>query len=79
MLEYYKLSVEKLKDSDLSEAELIEKIARLEKYSEMYENPVIKIGITFMEIFPLGFVVSLVLALLLKRGKRQAENLEPEE
>lgn len=67
MLEYYQHSVEKLKASNIPEAELTEKIAKIEKYSEMYEKPIIKIGITFMEIFPVGFIVSLISALILKR------------
>lgn len=65
--EYYQHSIETLKASNLPQDELAEKIARLEQYSEMYENPLIKIGMTFMEIFPVGFIVSLIAALILKR------------
>ena len=69
MLEYYQHSVEQLKSGDLSEAEIKEKLAELEKFRELYKNPVIKIGITFMEIFPVGFVISVVSALILKQNR----------
>lgn len=67
MSEYYQQSMEKLKASDLSEAEIDAKIARMDQFQELYKNPVVKIGITFLEIFPVGFVVSLISALILKR------------
>ncbi|GJM29395.1 MAG: hypothetical protein DHS20C17_20300 [Cyclobacteriaceae bacterium] len=67
MTEYYQQSVEQLKTSGLSEAELTEKIEEIERFTELYKNPIVKISITFLEIFPVGFIVSLVSALILKR------------
>ncbi len=67
MTEYFQQSVEKLKTSDLSEAEINKKIAEMENFKELYKNPIVKIGMTFLEIFPVGFVISLVSALILKR------------
>lgn len=67
MSEYYQQSMEKLKASDLSEAEIDAKIAQMDQFQELYKNPIVKIGITFLEIFPVGFVVSLISALILKR------------
>ncbi len=53
-----------------SEAEMAAKRTDMEKYVAMFENPLIKIGVTFLEIFPVGLVVSLVAALILKNNKR---------
>ena len=67
MAGYYQHSVEQLKASGVSGAELDERIAEMERFQELYKNPLVKIGITFMEIFPVGLVVSLISALILKR------------
>ncbi len=67
MTEYYQHSVEKLKASDLSEAQIEAKIAEMDRLTELYKNPIVKIGMTFLEIFPVGFIISLISALILKR------------
>jgi hypothetical protein len=69
MSDYYQRSVEQLKASNLAEEELRARIADMEAFQEMYKNPVVKIGITFLEIFPVGLIVSLIAAFLLKRSK----------
>lgn len=67
MSEYYQHSVEKLNASNLSASEIKEKIEEMKNFQEMYKNPLIKIGITFLEIFPVGFIISFISALILKR------------
>lgn len=67
MSDYYQHSVEKLKTSGLSEIEMNEKIAEMKEFHELYKNPVVKIGMTFLEIFPVGLLVSLLSAFILKR------------
>ncbi|MEQ9288067.1 MAG: DUF4199 domain-containing protein [Cyclobacteriaceae bacterium] len=66
MSEYYQYSIEKLKASDLTETEIDEKIAEMEYFKELYKNPMVKIGMTFLEIFPVGLLVSLISAFILK-------------
>jgi len=34
----------------------------------MYKSPLVQIGITFLEIFPVGLVISLLSAALLKKN-----------
>ncbi len=50
-----------------------EKIAQLRSeqtgFAEMYSNPVIRMGITFIEMFPLGVVISLISAGLLRNSR----------
>ena len=67
MANYYQQSIEKLKASGLSAVELEEKIADMDHFIELYKNPLVKIGMTFLEIFPVGLIVSLISALILKR------------
>ena len=67
MTEYYQQSVEQLKTSDLTEAEIDAKMEEMEDFQELYKNPIVKIGITFLELFPVGFIVSLISSLILKK------------
>lgn len=50
-----------------------EKIAQMrteqEGFASMYANPVIRMGITFVEMFPIGVVISLISAALLRNSR----------
>ena len=49
--------------------ELAEKVAALEAMMANYTNPLIRIPITFTEIFPVGVLVALISAALLRNPK----------
>ncbi|MCR9079750.1 MAG: DUF4199 domain-containing protein [Hyphomonadaceae bacterium] len=49
--------------------ELAEKVAALEDMMENYKNPIVRLPMTFIEIFPVGCVVALVSAALLRNPK----------
>ncbi|MGH8204026.1 MAG: DUF4199 domain-containing protein [Steroidobacteraceae bacterium] len=53
----------------LSAAALAEEMAKLESLRVNYANPLFRIPMTFLEIFPLGLLVALVSALLLRNPK----------
>jgi hypothetical protein len=53
----------------LSGAALAEELAKLESMRASYANPLFRIPMTFLEIFPVGLLVSLVSALLLRNPK----------
>lgn len=67
MAEYYQRSIEQIKNSELSPEEILDKIAQAEKFMELYKNPAVKIGITFLEIFPVGLIISLISSIILKK------------
>ena len=67
MADYYQHSVEKIRASGLSEAQIEEKIEKMEKFAELYKNPIVKIGMTFLEIFPVGLVITLISSFILKK------------
>jgi len=64
---YYQHSVEKIKTSNDPETEIQAKIADMEKWRELYKNPLIQIGVTFIEIFPVGLLITLISAAILKK------------
>jgi hypothetical protein len=53
----------------LSGAALAEEMAKLEAMRVNYANPLFRIPMTFLEIFPVGLLVSLVSALLLRNPR----------
>lgn len=56
-----------------SDTELAAKTIEMETYNKMYENPVFVILLTYAEVVPIGLVVTLVSALILRNNKKQAE------
>ncbi len=55
------------KSSGASQAELNAKMAEMAQMEEMYKNPLFVILATYLEIFPVGLIVTLLCALLLKK------------
>ena len=41
--------------------------AQVKKYKEMYDNPLINAAMTFIEPFPIGLVITLISAAVLRR------------
>lgn len=62
------------KKDGASAIELQEKAAQMADFKEMYQNPLFIIIQTFMEVFPVGLIISLLSALLLK--KKQVDKSE---
>jgi hypothetical protein len=61
--------VEKLKKAGAPEAEIEAGRAKMEEFKTMYENPVIRFGMTLMEILPVGVVITLLSAALLRKQR----------
>ncbi|MCF6406906.1 DUF4199 domain-containing protein [Chitinophaga filiformis] len=57
--------------SGATEAELAAKAKNMEWYQSMYKSPIFVILLTFAEVLPLGIVVALISALILKRRSRR--------
>lgn len=52
-------------------AELDAKTVEMKDFSEMYKNPLFVILITLAEVLPIGLIVALISALILKKRKKQ--------
>ncbi len=63
---YFAYQEDKLRSSGKSAAEIDEQLESMRSMMERYNHPVVKIGITFLEIFPVGLVISLISALILR-------------
>ena len=65
--------VERAKASGASQQKIDEQVRQAKQFKQMYDNPAINVGITFMEVFPVGLVVTLVSAGILRKKERAAE------
>ena len=59
--------VEKLKAAGATAATIQAKVQELEKLKAMYKNPLFNAAMTFIEPFPVGLVITLLSALILKK------------
>lgn len=59
-----------LKEAAQNGADLAAKTQEMESFREMYKNPLFVIIITYLEVLPIGLIVALVSALILKRKKK---------
>lgn len=59
--------VEKLKASGASSAAVQAQLQEVAKYKELYKNPLLNAGLTFIEPFPIGLVITLISAAVLRR------------
>ena len=69
MSKYIEYSVEKMQAGGSVAEEISTKRTELEAFTEQYNNnALIRIGFTFIEIFPVGLIITLISAFILKRG-----------
>ena len=59
--------IEKVKASGAPAARVAEEEAKMADFKRLYANPFINVGMTFLEVFPVGLVVTLVSAAILRR------------
>jgi hypothetical protein len=63
----------KLREKGASQEEIDKTTSEMASMQEMYKNPVIRFGITLMEILPVGVIVTLLSAAILRRKEILAE------
>ena len=77
MEKYSAHMVNELKSSGASATEIENETKEMADFSRMYKNPFFNALITYIEILPVGLVVTLISSLILKRkSKPEARNTE---
>lgn len=69
--QYSAHTLEKMRAAGESEAAIREEAAKMADLAKVYDNVFINSGITFLEIFPVGLIVTLVSAAILRRKPRE--------
>lgn len=67
MEKFMQHAVAQMQQSGTSQAEIERQTTEMLKMKEMYQNPLVKFGLTFLEPFPVGFLVSLITAIALRK------------
>ena len=76
MEQYAATILNKAKADGLSATEMAKKTAEMQQYITMYKNPLFVILLTYMEILPVGLIVSLIAALIIKRKNTNTKSEE---
>jgi hypothetical protein len=66
---YSKMMIDAARAKGVTEAELQKVIADAQSFVTMYRNPLFRIPITFIEMFPVGILISLISAALLRNPR----------
>ncbi len=67
MEKYIVFSLDKMKSAGASEADMAKASADMEKFKVMYENPLYRAGLTFIEPLPVALLMSLISAIILRK------------
>ena len=65
--QYLDHQIETMKASGMAQAAMDAKIAEMKQQMELYKNPLVMMGVTLLEIFPVGLIITLISSFLLKR------------
>ncbi len=69
--QYNAHALERMRAAGESEAAIREETRKMADFAKLYANPLFNVGITFLEVFPVGLIVTLVSAAILRRKPGQ--------
>jgi hypothetical protein len=76
MDEYASFSIEKARAGNMTEAKVQELITSMSQMKEWYKNPILRFGMTLTEVLPVGILIALLSAgILRKKGVLPAEEM----
>jgi hypothetical protein len=67
--QYSNYMVEKMRAQGATQEELTQTIQENEQFKEWYKNPFLRYAMTMMEPFPVGLLITLISALILRRKR----------
>jgi Protein of unknown function (DUF4199) len=59
--------INKMKEKGASAAEIDQEVKKMDDFKSIYRNPAIRFGLTLMEILPVGIIITLISAALLRK------------
>lgn len=71
MDKYTQMTQANMQSKGASATEISEKMAELNRYKEWYKNPILRYGMTLMEILPVGLLISLISAAILRTKNKK--------
>jgi hypothetical protein len=74
---YFAAQIHKVQSSGLDPATTAAKVAAIERSQQLYQNPFVNMAYTFMEPLPVGLVITLVSAAILRRRTPVEPNTPP--
>jgi len=69
--QYANYMIQNARASGASPEQIAKQIEDMKNFKIMYDNPLINVAFTFLEPFPVGLVMTLISALILRRKRRQ--------
>lgn len=66
---YANYMIEKSRAAGATETQLNEERQRMEQFKELYKNPLVNIGVTFLEPLPVGLPVTFLSAAILRKKR----------
>lgn len=72
MDKYSAYMVQKLQASGASQAAIQAQVQQMDRYKQLYNNPLINMAMTFIEPFPVGLAITLLSAAILRRKRQSA-------
>ena len=72
---YQARQLEKVRASGATQAQIDKEIADQKKFAELYKNPVINSAMTFLEPLPVGLVITVLTAGVLRTRRRKEEEV----
>jgi Protein of unknown function (DUF4199) len=75
---YFAAEISKLQSAGFDAATTAAKVAAIEHSQQLYQNPLVNIAYTFMEPFPVGLLITIISAALLRRKSAKPSNSSAE-
>ena len=70
--------VEKARASGASAEQIAKQVEEMKQFKTMYDHPLFNVAVTFLEPLPVGLVLTLISALILRRRRRDLQNYQDE-
>ena len=74
---YFAAQIHKVQSSSLDPATTAARVAAIQRSQQLYQNPIVNMAYTFIEPFPVGLIITLTSAAILRRKARVESTAAP--